>query len=97
MGRVALAIEAHVLPGAQARWLWVPRRKLTATSFAAWAAMLEQAHPARLTMAGDGLRISEGIICTNDPECAREVLTLLAVERAAIQAVTESGPGMAPS
>jgi uncharacterized ferritin-like protein (DUF455 family) len=85
MGRVALAIEAHVLPGVPARWHWIQRRDLPADTpdFAAFARRLEALHPVAQARAGDGMRISEGLVFTTDPERAREVLTVLAVGRAA--------------
>lgn len=84
MGRVALAIESRVLPGRPARWRFVSRRELPAgQDFAAWATQMQARHPAHQVHSGGGLRISEGIIATTDPERAREILTVLVVgERA---------------
>ena len=80
MGRVALAIESRVLPGTPARWVFVSRRDLPAgQDFAAWAAQLEARHPVRQQPSGGGMRISEGIVFSTDPERAREVLTVLSV------------------
>jgi uncharacterized ferritin-like protein (DUF455 family) len=92
MGRIALAIENRVLPGVPARWHWVSRRELPPdTDFASWAARLERSHPIRLSRAGDGMRISEGIAFTTDPASASEVLTLLAVG-SAVQALSPQCP-----
>jgi hypothetical protein len=80
MGRVALAIEAHVLPGTPARWLYVSKRALAAgQGFVPFAEALEARHPVSRKHAGGGMRICEGIVCTTDPTRAREVLTVLAV------------------
>lgn len=80
MGRVALAIEERVLPGTPARWVFAARRELTSgQSFEAFAQELEGRHPVSQRRSGAGFRISEGIVCTNDPTRAREILTVLAV------------------
>lgn len=88
MGRVALAIETHVLPGVPARWHWIQRRDLPADAadFATYARRLEARHPVSQVRAGEKLRISEGIVFTTDPERAREVLTVLIVGQAASRA-----------
>jgi hypothetical protein len=68
MGRVALELEAHLAPGVEAIWAFVPVREH-------YAEILRQAHPVERSRAG---RLARGVVCTNDPERAREVLTVLA-------------------
>jgi uncharacterized ferritin-like protein (DUF455 family) len=76
MGRVALALEKHLVPAQSALWAFVPRSKLSREELSA----LKAKHPAKTAeIAGGALRISEGIVCTNDPETCREVQTLLFV------------------
>ena len=80
MGRVALALEEHVQPGTPARWMFVPKRDLKpGQTFADLARELELAHPVRSEKSGGDLRITSGVVPTNDPERASAVLTLLAV------------------
>jgi uncharacterized ferritin-like protein (DUF455 family) len=88
MGRVALEIEKHVVPGVQANWIFLPVRELQkrglpeALSDAVRA--LRKKHPLRTETGTSGHRISEGVLFTNDPEQARTVLTILAVGPRAI-------------
>jgi hypothetical protein len=86
MGRIALEIEKRVLPGVPAHWLWYSARKIPDgyADAAEWVGRLEADFPVQQTRAGDGLRISGGIVATTDAQRAREVVTLLAVGERAV-------------
>ena len=66
MGRVALALEEHVLPGTPAGWFF-----LSVQEGREWRGRF----PARLQRS----RLAEGIVFTNDPETACEVVSVLVV------------------
>jgi hypothetical protein len=71
MGRVAIALEAQVVPGTPAAWAF-----LTAS---AETRELARRFPPRAEPSGGGRRIAEGVVFTTDPERAREVMTALVV------------------
>ncbi|MBY0371361.1 DUF455 family protein [bacterium] len=79
MGRVALELEKHVLQTTPAAWLFLPLDSLKETPQA-----LAERHPVKKQTRSGQEWISEGIVFTNDPERAREVLTVLAVGTAAV-------------
>jgi hypothetical protein len=88
MGRVALELEKRILPGTPAAWIFVPMREIsqtqtpTATSF---LAELKTRYPLVLSQSSGRPRIESGVIATQDPTRAQEVLTLLLVGSEAFQ------------
>jgi uncharacterized ferritin-like protein (DUF455 family) len=85
MGRVALALERHVAPGARAIWIIVPKDMIDAA-----AARLR--HPAVFIESKSGKRVAQGVVFTTDPQAAQAVLTALVVGEAAL-----SGEAWLPS
>ena len=80
MGRVALHLGRRVNSARTAVWLVLRTKDIAAAGFAtagAFAAHLEERHPARLTPSGD--QLDEGILFTTDPERAQAFVSLLAV------------------
>jgi hypothetical protein len=82
MGRVALELERYVLPATPAAWLFVPAT--AGTTLAETARRLAECHPIRKQAKSGKEWISRGVVLTNDPETAREVLTVLAVGAEAV-------------
>jgi hypothetical protein len=72
MGRVALELEHHVVPGVRAAWLFVRAGTID-------VAAVEQRHPVQLVETEAGRRLRSGVFFTTDPATAREVLTVLVV------------------
>jgi len=83
MGRVALELESHVLPGTPAAWMFLPVKELEMrglpSSLNEAARILSERHFHKFQISGGKLRLAEGIIFTTDPSRAREVITLLGV------------------
>lgn len=78
MGRVALELEQYVLPGVSAAWIFLPAQDPETRLLAA-------RHPVKRQMQNGKEWISEGVLFTNDPETAREVLTVLVVGSAVLE------------
>lgn len=70
MGRVALALEEHLVPGVRAAW--VIRRTDSINRSA-----IEQRHPAQFNDAENGKRLKQGVFWTTDPSTSQEVMTAL--------------------
>lgn len=87
MGRVALELEKRVLPGASAAWLFLTTAALRdrglPDDFADAARVLANRHPVKRQTKSGKEWIAEGVVFTNDPEAAREVLSVLAVGESA--------------
>jgi uncharacterized ferritin-like protein (DUF455 family) len=77
MGRIALELEKRVLPGTPAVWAWIE-----ASTQVRKAATL---HPPVLASSAQGQRIASGVLLTQDPERARDVLTALIVGEAVLR------------
>lgn len=76
MGRVAIELEETLAPGISGAWLFVPKSSEPA------ARKLSEKYPLQLNAQSGGpsndvRRIQQGVIFTNDPDKAREVLTVL--------------------
>jgi hypothetical protein len=83
MGRVALELEKHLNPGAEGLWCFLSLRDLKKLGFEdarQFATIQRQLFPVQMlnTEGGKG-RIQRGVIFTNDPALALEVLTVLVV------------------
>lgn len=85
MGRVALELENHVVPGRAAVWRFV-------RAGAVDPAGLKQRHPARFVDAENGRRLASGVFFTTDPETAVAVHTVLAVGDEAVTAALAGFP-----
>ncbi len=80
MGRVALALENHLLPGVNGIWAFLPIRELKTYNFKnaeTFAEYLKSQYPLKRIQAGASLRIESGVVFTNDPSRAQEVLTVM--------------------
>lgn len=80
MGHVAWHLQRLVAPGRAAQWRLVRAadvRRAGHPTLADWASLLGERHPVRT--AGDTGRLGSGVLFTNDPEQAQEVLGVLAV------------------
>ena len=81
MGRVALELEKHLAPSASAIWAFIPVRELIARGYAsaeAFSLEMRKRHPILRVRTGGNDRIKSGVLCTNDPARAQEVITVLA-------------------
>lgn len=77
MGRVALALENHVVPGSRSVWcFW--------RAAGADPAQLAAQFPAYFTDAENGRRLAHGVFFTTDPQTASAVHTVLAAGDAAV-------------
>ncbi|MBC7692902.1 MAG: DUF455 family protein [Methylotenera sp.] len=86
MGRVALALEEHVAPGTPAAWLFQNLKDVQAQgfpTFAEYALQMSAEFPLQTLSVAGGLRIAEGVLWTNPPDEAREIITALCVGSAA--------------
>lgn len=79
MGRVALALEQHVVPGTRAAWLFLRKGALDVSTF-------ESQWPAQFVDAENGRRVASGVFFTTDSESAREIVTALVVGDEALAA-----------
>lgn len=80
MGQVALRLETHLAPGVQGIWMFLPVREVLKRGYSDaqdFAKTLTKKYPTRKVQAGGGMRIENGVVFTNDPGRAREVLTVL--------------------
>jgi len=85
MGRVALALENHAVPGERAVWRFL-------RAGVGDPARLESQFPPRFVDAENGRRLDRGVFFTNDPATATAVFTVLAVGAAAVTAALEGFP-----
>jgi uncharacterized ferritin-like protein (DUF455 family) len=85
MGRVALSLETHVLPGTPAVWLFIPARDLDKLG------RLSERFPVEIKKNGIDIKIAAGVVFTSNPETTREVVTVLVVGRGAIGEVLKEG------
>jgi hypothetical protein len=79
MGRVALELEKKFAPGVPALWLFLPVKAILAAGFQSaedFADEVKRRHPLKTVQVGGGARIESGVVFTNDPAQAREVLTI---------------------
>jgi len=87
LGRVALELEKKLKPGKTGFWALLPLREIRKQGYEnaeSFASDLSRKYPLQLTEVGGGeQRIESGLIFTNDPARAQEVLTVLAVLPAA--------------
>lgn len=81
MGRVALELEKHILPGVPASWIFGSAKD------AKLRALAEQSRP-RLELLGGKPRLAEGVVFTNDPERCHHMLTALLIGRKVLSEVT---------
>jgi len=72
MGRIALLLRKRLSGRARGWWRFLPVRSL-ASPPAEWVAEQRAAHPLRF----DGGRLLSGVVATNDPRMARQLLTVL--------------------
>jgi hypothetical protein len=72
MGRVALALERWVAPGARCAWVMTSAGSVDAVA-------VSRAHPPEWIENEAGRRIARGVLFTTDPESAVAVVTALAV------------------
>lgn len=80
MGRVALELEKHIHPSVDAFWSFLRVADLQARGYKnaeEFAREMREKHPIVLSHAGAGKRIESGVVFTNDPATATEVLTML--------------------
>jgi len=81
MGRVALELEKQLAPGVSALWAFLPLREIMKRGFEnveSFARELERRHPIHKTTTHSGEnRIQSGVVFTNDPLRAKEVLTVI--------------------
>lgn len=88
MGRVALELEDHVLPGTPAAWIFIPMREIAQSktpNVTSFVFELKKLFPLQLSQTSGGPRIQSGAIATQDPTRTQEVLTLLLVGSDAFQ------------
>lgn len=80
MGRVALALEKHLMPGVPGLWKLTSQREVQQQGFKSLAHFAEQVQlksPPVFKQAGGQRRLASGAVFTNDPSQARSVLTVL--------------------
>lgn len=81
MGRVALELSRHLISKQPGMWLHVSKKELSESGFATFAdlaANLASKHPIKMRHHPSGsLQIEEGALCTNDPDSAQQMLTVL--------------------
>jgi len=80
MGRVALEIEKQLAPGVNGLWAFILIRELKSRGFETvedFVNQMQKRYPLVTSKAGGSSRIDSGVIFTNDPLRAREVLTCL--------------------
>jgi hypothetical protein len=85
MGRVTVELMKHVAPGSRGLFLLINRKQVLAEGFAdfiAYARSLGERFPIRLK-GEPSPRISEGVICLNDPAQAQVCLAVFQVAHAA--------------
>ena len=85
MGRLALALEERLAPTVPAGWFFIPLRRLAP---ALGSSELMSRFPLQRGPRG----LLSGMLLTNDPACAREVQTVLAVGRDASRLGSISSP-----
>ena len=83
MGRVALELEKKLIPGMSELWVFLPLREIKKQGYEnaeSFALEILQKYPLILVEVGGGeQRIESGVVFTNDPVRAQEVLTVLVV------------------
>ena len=72
MGRVALELEKHIVPGVSASWIFGSANKSELR-------LLARQNPLELDVSDGRPRLKKGILFTNDPERSHHVLTALVV------------------
>ena len=80
MGRVALELEKKLAPGVSGLWVFIPVKSILASGFKSvenFVAELKSRYPLKMIQAGGGPRVQSGVVFTNDPTQAREVLTVM--------------------
>jgi uncharacterized ferritin-like protein (DUF455 family) len=84
MGRVGLALERRLAGGVPARWEQLP------ATLVPQAQQLMDNHPVVRDPRSGLLR--QGVLCTNDPVCARQVVGLWAIGEVAVAAARSAAP-----
>ena len=82
MGRVALALENRLAPGATGLWLHISQSQLRKTSFASFSELalsLQKSYPVKKIGSGNSGLIQSGIVVTNCPHQSQNILTVLSV------------------
>jgi hypothetical protein len=77
---VALEIEKQLAPGVNGLWAFIPVRELKSRGFESvedFVNQIQKRYPLVTSKAGGSSRIDSGVVFTNDPLRAREVLTCL--------------------
>ena len=80
MGRVALELEKHLAPGVSGLWAFLPIREIKDLRFEnaeAFAREMERKYPVKRGSSNASQRIESGVVFTNDPFCAQEILTVM--------------------
>jgi hypothetical protein len=80
MGRVALELEKHLVPGTSGLWIFLPLREIKDHGYAnaeAFALEIGKKYPLKMKQSNGNHRIESGVIFTNDPSRAQSVLTAL--------------------
>jgi uncharacterized ferritin-like protein (DUF455 family) len=80
MGRIALELEKRLAPGISGLWVFLPVKTILNSGFESvekFASDWKTRHPLKMIQAGGGPRIQSGVIFTNDPSQAQEVLTVM--------------------
>ena len=72
MGRIALALESHIVPGVRAVWAILRKDSFDQSE-------LERKYPVQFIDGENGKRIKQGVFFTTDPDTAKEVVTALIV------------------
>jgi uncharacterized ferritin-like protein (DUF455 family) len=88
MGRIALEIEKRIQPGTPAFWGFFSSREIQKMGFSNatdFEMNLRKRFPLQFQHSSHSRRIASGAFATQDPQTAREVLTLLFVGEPALQ------------
>ena len=79
MGRVAWALEKHLAPGVEAMWLFLPVREILQQGFATVAEFADDLRKKQPLVRNRAGRLQRGVVFTNDPARAQQVVTVLVV------------------
>lgn len=82
MGHLAAILTRRVATGRAALWAWVRRGDVEAAGypdFSQWWSRTASQHPPQTEARGGRQRLTEGVVATNDPAVAREVVTVVVV------------------
>jgi uncharacterized ferritin-like protein (DUF455 family) len=99
MGRVALELEKKLAPGVSGLWIFLPAKTILNSGFESiekFASAWKARHPLKMIQAGGGPRIQNGIVFTNDPGQAQEVLTAMGPYEAFTGMILDSATSTSP-